>query len=94
MLLDEYLTPLEVSQSAFARRLDVSFQRLNEIVNRKRSVTTETALRLARVLGTSPDLWLSLQQGWDLWHAMHSADAKKIEKLKPIGPSRAGTSRR
>ena len=55
MLLEEFLKPLEVSQSAFAIRLGVSFPRLNEIVRGKRSVTPDTALRLARVTGMSAD---------------------------------------
>lgn len=55
MLLEEFLKPLGISQSAFAIRLGVSFPRLNEIVRGKRSVTPDTALRLARVTGMSAD---------------------------------------
>jgi antitoxin HigA-1 len=84
MLLEEFLKPLGISQSAFAIRLGVSFPRLNEIVRGKRSVTPDTALRLARVLGMSADFWLGLQQDWDLWHAMHSKDAAEIEQLVPL----------
>ncbi len=50
--------------------IGASFPRLNEIVRGKRSVTSDTALRLARVLGVSAGFWLGLQQDWDLWHAM------------------------
>ena len=60
MLLEEFLKPLAISQSAFAIRLGVSFPRLNEIVRGKRSVTPDTALRLARVTGMSADFWLGL----------------------------------
>lgn len=84
MLLEEYLKPLEISQSAFAIRLGVSFPRLNEIIRGKRSITPDTALRLARVLGISAGFWLGLQQDWDLWHAMHSQEAEEIEKLEPL----------
>jgi addiction module HigA family antidote len=84
MLLEEFLKPLEISQSAFAIRLGVSFPRLNEIVRGKRAVTPDTALRLARVLGMSADFWLGLQQDWDLWHAMRSREAAAIEKLEPL----------
>lgn len=84
MLLEEFLKPLGLTQSAFAIRLGVSYPRLNEIVKGRRSVTPDTALRLARVLGTPPDFWLGLQQDWDLWHAMHSPSAKEISALKPI----------
>jgi antitoxin HigA-1 len=84
MLLEEFLKPLGMSQSAFAIRLGVSFPRLNEIIRGKRSVTPDTALRLARVLGTSADFWLGLQQDWDLWNALHSKEAVGIEQLEPL----------
>lgn len=88
MLLEEFLKPLGISQSAFAIQLGVSFPRLNEVVNAKRSVTPDTALRLAQVTGMSADFWLGLQQDWDLWHALRSADAVEIARLTPL--SRAG----
>jgi addiction module HigA family antidote len=84
MLLEEFLVPLGVSQSAFAVRLGISFPRLNEIVRGKRSVTPDTALRLAQVLGVSADFWLGLQQDWDLWQAMHAKGADQIAQLEPI----------
>ena len=84
MLLEEFLKPLGITQSAFAVRLGVSFPRLNEIVRGKRGVTPDTALRLARVTGMSADFWLGLQQDWDLWHALHSERAAIIEKLEPL----------
>jgi addiction module HigA family antidote len=85
MLLEEFLKPLGISQSDFAVRLGVSFPRLNEIINMRRGVTPDTALRLARVLGMSAEFWLGLQLDWDLWNAMHSADYAKIEQLEPVG---------
>ncbi|MBM4182832.1 MAG: HigA family addiction module antidote protein [Gemmatimonadetes bacterium] len=72
MLVEEFLKPLGITQSAFAVQLGVSFPRLNEVINAKRSVTPDTALRLARVTGMSADFWLGLQQDWDLWHALRS----------------------
>ena len=84
MLLEEFLKPLGLAQTEFAARLGVSYPRLNELIHGKRGVTPDTALRLARVLGMSADFWLGLQQDWDLWHAMHSPQAKQIEKLEPI----------
>lgn len=84
MLLEEFLKPLGISQSAFAIRLGVSFPRLNEIINARRAVTPDTALRLARVTRMSADFWLGLQQDWDLWHAMRSDAAAKIAELEPL----------
>lgn len=84
MLLEEFLQPLGISQSAFAIQLGVSFPRLNEVVNAKRSVTPDTALRLAQVTGMSADFWLGLQQDWDLWHLLRSPEARQIARLKPL----------
>lgn len=84
MLLKEFLEPLGITQSAFAIRLGVSFPRLNEIVRGKRSVTPDTALRLARVLGMPAEFWLGLQTDWDLWHAMHGERAEEIARLEPV----------
>ncbi len=84
MLLEEFLVPLGISQSAFAVRLGVSFPRLNDIVRGRRSVTPDTALRLARVLGMSAEFWLGLQSDWDLWHAMRSEGAEEIARLEPV----------
>jgi len=84
MLLEEFLKPLGITQSAFATRLGVSFPRLNEVINAKRSVTPDTALRLAQVTGMSADFWLGLQQDWDLWHALRSDEVKEIAQLKPL----------
>jgi addiction module HigA family antidote len=84
MLLEEFLKPLDISQSAFAIRLGVSFPRLNEVIRGKRAVTPDTALRLERVLGMAADFWLGLQTDWDLWHAMRSGKASEIERLEPL----------
>ena len=84
MLLEEFLKPLGFSQAQFAIRLGVSYPRLNEVIRGRRGVTPDTALRLARVLGTSAGYWLGLQQDWDLWHAIHGDAAREIEKLEPL----------
>ena len=84
MLLEEFLKPLGVSQSAFAKRLGVSYLRLHEVVRGRRGVTPDTALRLARVTGMSADLWLGLQQDGDLWHAAASTPAASIAALEPL----------
>lgn len=84
MLLEEFLKPLGISQSGLAVQLGVSFPRLNEIIRRRRGVTPDTALRLARVLGMSADFWLGLQLDWDLWHAMRGEKAREIAQLQPV----------
>ena len=84
MLLEEFLKPMGITQVEFARKLKIPFQRVNQIVRGKRSVTPDTALRLSKVLGTSVGLWLNLQLAWDLYEALHSPKAKEIEKLEKI----------
>lgn len=84
MLFEEFVKPLGLTQTELARRLDVSYPRLNEIIKGRRSVTPDTALRLSRVVGMSPDFWLGLQQDWDLWHAMNGPAAEAIARLEPL----------
>jgi antitoxin HigA-1 len=84
MLRAEFLEPLGLTQSAFAIQLGISFPRLNEVINAKRGVTPDTALRLAQVTGMSADFWLGLQQDWDLWHALRSTEAAAIARLKRL----------
>ena len=63
---EEFLIPLGMSVSALAKELGVGAARIGEIVRGRRSVTADTALRLARYFGTTPELWLSLQMLFDL----------------------------
>lgn len=84
MLREEFLVPLEITQTELASRLGVSFPRLNEVIRGKRGVTPDTALRLERVLGMPAEFWLGLQQDWDLWHAMRGANAAEIARLEPL----------
>ena len=84
MLFEGFIKPLDLTQAEFARRLGISYPRLNEIIKCRRSVTPDTALRLSRVLGMPADFWLGLQQDWDLWHTMNGPEAKRINCLKPI----------
>ena len=87
MLLEEFVKPLAITQSELASRLGISFPRLNEIIRGKRTITSDTALRLARVLGMSADFWLGLQLDWNLWHAMRSSKATEIDRLEPLRTS-------
>jgi addiction module HigA family antidote len=70
MLLEEFLKPLGLGQVDAARRLGISLNRLNEIVLGKRGISADTALRLGRLLRTSPQFWMRLQADWDLHEAM------------------------
>ncbi len=84
MLLEEFLKPLGLTQRGFSRQLGISYGRLNEIINGRRPVSPELAIRLAIVLGMTTEFWLNLQQAWDLWHVLNGPRAKEISRLKPI----------
>ncbi|MHC4235799.1 MAG: HigA family addiction module antitoxin [Planctomycetota bacterium] len=66
ILLEEYLEPLGISQYRLAKEISVPPRRINEIVHGKRSISADTALRLARYFGTSERFWLNLQTHYDL----------------------------
>lgn len=73
ILLEEFLKPMKLGQVEAARRLEISLNRMNEIVLGKRGITADTALRLARLLKTSPQFWMRLQADWDLHQAVMRA---------------------
>jgi len=83
IFLEDFLVPLEISQKEAAERLKISYPRMNEIVNGKRSVTPDTALRLAKFTGSEPEFWLNLQQAQDLWDALHSEQAREVDSIEP-----------
>lgn len=66
MLREEFLKPLGIAQAEAARRMGISENRLNEVVRAKRRATVDIALRLSRLLKTSPQFWMRLQADWDL----------------------------
>ena len=66
MLQEEFLAPLGLSKNALAMKIRVPATRIGDIVNGKRAITPDTALRLARFFGNSPEFWMNLQQNYDL----------------------------
>ena len=75
---------LGLTQGQVATRLGISRQNFNSILNGKRAITPIMAMRLSRVLGLHPQTWLNIQQGVDVYNALHSPEAKRIAKLKRI----------
>jgi len=69
VLREEFLKPLGLSQTELAREIGVSFRAINEIVNEKRGISAEMAIKLAKRFGTTPEFWLNLQMKFDLWKA-------------------------
>lgn len=78
------MRPLGLSANALARRINVPVTRISEIVRGKRGITADTALRLARLLGTSSDLWLGLQAEYDLRVARRDLPAKALSRIAPM----------
>jgi len=72
MLLEEFLTPMGVTQRQLAAAIHLPYQHVNEIINTRRSVTPRTALRLAKFFGVSADFWMNLQLRWDLFRAQQA----------------------
>lgn len=91
MLREEFLVPLGITQYRLAKLIDVPEARISAICNGKRAVSADTALRLARVFGTTAGFWLGLQDDYDLEEAGHKAEAAlaRIE-LYQGGEARAG----
>ena len=81
---EDYLVPLGISVSQFARTLGVGAARMNEIVRGERGVTADTALRLARYFGTSAEFWLNLQSLYDLRMAERKASARIEREVEPL----------
>ena len=67
MLLKEFLEPLQIPQSRFAKHLNWSYGRLQDLIHGRSRITVNSALCLADALGTTPEFWLNLQQQYDLW---------------------------
>lgn len=84
ILLREFLEPLGITQSSFARHIGVTNARLSEIIHGKRPVTMDSALRFERALGFSAESWLRMQMTIDMYDALHGAVGKAVERIKPI----------
>jgi addiction module HigA family antidote len=81
MLVEEFLKPMEITQRELADAIHVPYQRVNELVNKKRGVTPSTALRLSRFFGVSADFWLALQIRWDLYKVKQQEEQELEEIL-------------
>ncbi len=87
VLLEDFLLPMGISQNALARAIGISPRRINEICLRKRAVTADTAIRLARYFGTSKEIWLGLQASYDLEEAEKKYDYRAIKPSALVPPA-------
>jgi len=83
VLKREFLETHGLTQVELAERIGVSFPRVNELINGKRGVTVDTALRLARLFGTTPQFWMNLQRDYDLAIAVETS-TDSIHRIEPL----------
>ena len=88
ILLEEFLIPMGISQNKLANSIGVPPRRINEIVLGKRGITADTALRLAKVFGTSVQFWMGLQDEYELREARNSIK-DQLAQMMPIMPNLA-----
>jgi addiction module HigA family antidote len=89
MLKEEFLVEYGLSQNQLAKAVGISPNRIAEIVNSRRRITADTALRLSFYFGNSPEFWMNLQTHYDLKMARQSLDEKDIKRIKRIKAQRA-----
>ena len=86
ILVEEFIRPMGLTQSALAEAMGVQRKHVNELCNDRRAVTAATALILARVFGNSPDFWLNIQRRGDLWEASNDPRSReRIARARPLG---------
>ena len=85
VLMEDFLKPMGITQYRLAKDIHVLPRRVNEIVLGKRGITADTALRLARYFGTTPEVWLNLQAQYELDQA-RMAEGRTIEKTISVSP--------
>ena len=89
ILMEEFLEPMGISQYRLAKDISVPPRRINEIVHGKRSITADTALRLGRFFGISPQFWLNLQTRFDLEVAEDLLAERLDKEVQVLSPSAA-----
>jgi addiction module HigA family antidote len=88
VLCEEFMKPLAISQNQLGRDLAVPPRRINEIVHGKRSISADTAVRLALYFGTSPQFWLGLQADYDL-EVLEGGKAEEIRRVVKVRQDKA-----
>ena len=90
VLVEEFLKPLGVTQYQLAKRIHVPLTRIAEICRRRRAITADTALRLAKFFGTTSKFWLGLQEDYDLEEELQ-ARGREIEAIEPFASDAPAT---
>jgi addiction module HigA family antidote len=80
MLPEEFLVPMGITQKELSKGIHVPYQRINEIINKRRGINPGIALRLAKFFGVSEDFWMNLQLRWDLYKAKRT-ELKELKRM-------------
>jgi addiction module HigA family antidote len=88
ILLEDFMKPLGITQYRLAKEMNVYPRKVNEIVQGKRAITADTALRLARFFGTSPEVWMNLQAHYDLELARDDLEERVTCEVVPYERTR------
>ncbi len=88
-ILGDEINELGMSANALAAALHVPANRISQILGSRRKITADTALRLSRFFGTTPDFWLNLQKSYELRLAERKSGREIRKKVKPLDPSKA-----
>ncbi|MHC1785127.1 MAG: HigA family addiction module antitoxin [Anaerolineaceae bacterium] len=86
VLLEDFLTPLKISQNMLARTMRVTPERISAIVLRRRAITADTAMRLGIALNTTPEFWMNLQTLFDLQTAQDNSETRIRREVIPLDP--------
>ena len=87
VLREDFIEPLNLTQGQLADALDVDRTSINELINGRRCLTPEMAVRLGHALSTTPEYWLKLQTAVDLYDAVHSPIASEVQRLQVLVPA-------
>lgn len=85
ILKEEFLIPLNLSITKFAKKLDVSRQTLSDLLSKKRSVSIEMAFKLSKALNTTPEMWLNMQLHYNIANMKDKIDLSKVEEILKVG---------
>lgn len=93
MLIQEFLIPMGITQKDLADSINVPYQRINEIINKKRGITPSTALRLAKFFGLSEDFWMNIQLRCDLYKTKKSEE-RDLQSITPFSNKKTQASKK
>jgi len=86
ILQEEFMQPYHLTQSTLAELIGLPVEQIAAIIHHQQPITPDIALRLSRLFGTSPELWLNGQMQWDIWQILHSKKASELNTIKQLRP--------